>query len=303
MFLFLFTKIQYKKGCLIPEFVFFFCQNTHFYSKINKIQFKMQFTLATIAIVSAVAASSSNVQIRGSAHAIDRGFLTPLSVRNPFNGTSVTLAVMGSLTPNNFFVGSDGLIVDSRSGYLDVVSSGEHAGLLYFNQTQSETDIQIRQPGPMPGNYWECPGVFPLASYQNAIVSADASPSASGCYPIDLTVSATWSTSSSSTPPPISSTTDNGNSTTLITTTLPVITSYTTYCPLPTVITVTSCSQDKCVPVPVTVTTASTVTCQSCVAPVSPTTAPTAPIVNGAHALGRGIVGAAGVAAMLVMLL
>lgn len=323
-----FEKKQTYKGLADSQLYLFFTriQASTKTSKKQIIQSKMQFTLATIATIAVVAASSSSVQIRGAAHAIDQGFVTPLPVKGSYNETDVTFAVIGSSTPADFFVGSDGLIADPTYGYLDVISSGKFAGFLCFNKTQSNTDIQIRQPGPLPGNYWECPGAIPSRPSQNAIISANASPT--GCFSVDLTVSATWSTtsiptptsttysnsttSSTTTPPPISTSTGFTNSTTLITTTVPAITSYTTYCPLPTVITITTCSENSCSPVPVTVTTATTVTCQSCVAPASttpttptsaPTSAPTAPIVNGANVLERGIVGAAGAAAIAVMML
>lgn len=48
-------------------------------------------------------------------------------------------------------------------------------------------------------------------------------------------------------------------------------TSYTTYCPLPTVVTITSCDT-VCYPTAITVTTATTITCANCVVPVTTVT-------------------------------
>lgn len=87
-------------------------------------------------------------------------------------------------------------------------------------------------------------------------------------------------------------------------------TSYTTYCPLPTVVTITSCGTAACYPTAVTVTTATTITCAQCIAPtgsvsslVPPTSgAPVSTITYtgaaGKAAVGAGLVGAA--AAMLL---
>ncbi|WPK27608.1 hypothetical protein PUMCH_005004 [Australozyma saopauloensis] len=126
-----------------------------------------------------------------------------------------------------------------------------------------------------------------------------------GCTNVELFVRKPASSSSSSASASASSTVWTNTT----------ITSYTTYCPLPTVVTITSCANNACVPTAITVTTATTIVCQYCVAPttVAPqtttapkTTAPatTAPatisVVAGAAKNAIGAIGVAGVAAMLL---
>lgn len=88
-------------------------------------------------------------------------------------------------------------------------------------------------------------------------------------------------------------------------------TSYTTYCPTPTVITITSCDT-VCIPTAITVTTATTISCDQCLVPVSPTKpgilAPTTipasktlSVYNGAA--GKATMGAAGAFAAVAALL
>lgn len=126
--------------------------------------------------------------------------------------------------------------------------------------------------------------------------------------------------SSSTTSSTTSSSTGWSNTTVTITS---QTTSYTTYCPLPTVITITTCGTDNCYPVPVTVTTATTITCAACVVPVTvaapittlavdtataqpapapapATTVSIAPVANAAAKHAAGFVGAAAVAAALL---
>ncbi|WPK24657.1 hypothetical protein PUMCH_001937 [Australozyma saopauloensis] len=57
-------------------------------------------------------------------------------------------------------------------------------------------------------------------------------------------------------------------------------TSYTTYCPLPTVVTITTCGTQTCYPTAVTVTTATTVTCANCLVPQASTTVVVPPPVT-----------------------
>lgn len=92
--------------------------------------------------------------------------------------------------------------------------------------------------------------------------------------------SSSSSSSASSAPITSTSTTTTGSVIWANTT----ITSYTTYCPESTVITITSCKDNACTAQPITVTTATTITCTACVVPpllttvtTQPTVAPTTP--------------------------
>lgn len=84
-------------------------------------------------------------------------------------------------------------------------------------------------------------------------------------------------------------------------------TSYTTYCPTPTVVTITSCVINVCLPTPITVTAATTITCAQCLLPASTSAAAksvaktsSVTLVAGAAKKAIGAVGAMGVAALLL---
>ncbi|RKP30241.1 hypothetical protein METBISCDRAFT_23519 [Metschnikowia bicuspidata] len=74
------------------------------------------------------------------------------------------------------------------------------------------------------------------------------------------------------------------------------VTSFTTYCPEPTVLTATTCDT-VCVPTALTLTTATTITCAVCVVPHL--TAPHIPVTAGAAINAFGALGA-GVAALMI---
>lgn len=152
-------------------------------------------------------------------------------------------------------------------------------------------------------NFWSCSNTQDPYGYSNSekVIAINSASNSTAPFPSCTKVDVRKKSAAASSSSAGSTTTTWSNTT---------VTSYTTYCPLPTVVTITSCSSNACAPTAITVTTATTITCTACVAPTttvaptSKTTTSVAPssvtVINGAGKNAMGAIGIAGIAAFLL---
>lgn len=284
-------------------------------------KFAMKFTFVTLATAALVAADIQ-IQVLTSDTGLQLGFVNAKTGPGASNAFAyVDSAATLLLYANNlaYYVPSASVgpfpmvsVLVSTKGFLIVAFARTATTPLNFQPLTTTTSYIAN------AQYWACTNFAELGGLSSSfplIVSTafSASAPASTCRKVNLVVNNNQlsSSSSSSTAKPVTTTWSNGT-----------VTSYTTYCPLPTVITITSCDT-VCYPTAVTVSTATTITCNNCLAPTTKTvtavstlatsTSPAKPstvaststvksisVVNAGVKNAVGAMGIAGIAAMLL---
>lgn len=283
----------------------------------------MQITLALLSTVALVAAEAIQFRVLSSS-GLNMGY-----VNSKFINSGYTVGYLAN-SPTIYEIDSKRLVNQPAPGapslyYMQYYRLGDGYVMNFAANGAQAIPVQFGPRNVVTNyQYWACPNLKDPAGFTRAdsVILGTASGNNTvpykGCSKVVLVAEYPRRSSSSSSRSSTSSTWTN--TTTTITTTSQV-TSYTTYCPLPTVITITSCGTQTCYPVPVTVTTATTITCASCIIPprtstvtktskattlststVAPTSKPAVPttLVNGAGKNAFGVAGIAGVVAFLI---
>lgn len=270
----------------------------------------MQLSLALLASLSLVSADLVKVLVFSKVDGSNKGYL---GVSGNNFGSIVSGQTNYDLDANNVLVFSP-----SQKFTFSIFTDGELVLQTVFRPTGMPLALSkapTKGPQYLVNNspFYACQGKkYTLGVSGLAVVAQLGGSPPSGCERIDLVVEYLNPPTSSSTTTTSSSATWSNTTVTTITTTNQ-ITSYTTYCPLPTVVTITSCVNANCYPVPVTVTTATTITCNNCVVPTSTVAAAVAtaivgtplatsisPVANAAVKNAAGFVGFAAAAAVLL---
>lgn len=265
----------------------------------------MKFTLAAATLASAAVVAADQVQLNVQQNGQSIGYLTSLHEGAGFN---------------YFFVGPSGETYnfDPSTNILSAPQGqftgnfGVFAPFLAIGPAVTPEALKLDKDKITNYNFWACSNVQDPYNYSQStpviVVNGrgnDTAPFAS-CKKVELVKTGGSSSGSSS-----SSSTVTSSQWSNVT-----ITSYTTYCPETTVITITSCKDNACHPTAVTVSTATTITCTACVVPpatstkttVAPTSvtssaAPSPTITTASNAGAKNAIGAIGVVGVAALLL
>lgn len=232
---------------------------------------KTSFALTSLAVASFAMASSEVVFRIQKFDGTKIGFLNTIK-----SGDNTYLGVSAQSQRFDFDHGVVSSKVNGKESKMGIDNN-----LLVFGPNAIPQGFWLFGDGLAPHTFWLCPGSIDGRSAQvdkaifGLMNSDKPDPRCEQIYlnreacnlviPLtttDVTIDCLTSTTSSWT---------NGTLTKPVT-----YTSYTTFCPEPTVVTITTCDVEQCYPKAVTITTATTLTCNYCVAPsTSPSTTST----------------------------